>query len=63
MPIIEIHISEQAEDILQSVSASTGRTVEDLAECAVEEACLNVKRQENSNQTNLDLKPGQSLRK
>lgn len=43
--IIQCHIDDATLKILQSVSAKTGRTVEDLAESAIAEAALKSDRE------------------
>lgn len=44
MPILNIYVDDATLARLRLVSSETGRTVEDLAECAVAEAALGSER-------------------
>ncbi len=39
--ILQVYVDERTLEILNAVSAGNGRTIEDLAECAVSEAALD----------------------
>ncbi|AZO61721.1 MAG: hypothetical protein E5X23_09755 [Mesorhizobium sp.] len=41
MPIISVYVDEMTAARMKAISAEKGRSVEDLAECAVSEAALN----------------------
>lgn len=41
MPILQCYVDDRTHAILTEYAASNGRTVEDLAECAIAEAALH----------------------
>lgn len=43
--ILQVYVDDRTLEILNAISAGNGRTIEDLAECAVAEAALDEYRQ------------------
>jgi hypothetical protein len=41
MPVISVYVDEQTAARMKSIAAEKGRSIEDLAECAVSEAALD----------------------
>lgn len=50
MTILSVYLSTPAYQVLERVAAETGRTVEDLAESAIEDAAIRQKNDDDRRQ-------------
>jgi len=51
MPILSVYIGPETEKFLKEQAEKLGRTVEDLAECAVAEYCLSIANRQQWNRS------------